>query len=81
MKEKVEEWFKLHETHIGKWSLIGRIAKDLNLETFKYGLAFWDKKYDWNNQVAEALNKLLSQEKLKVTGHGRAYKYEYVEDK
>ena len=81
LKIRVEQWFKEHKTHKGKWTLIGRIAKDLKLETFPYQFAGRGKHYDWNNDVAKALNELRKQNKIETVKDGRAYRISWSEKK
>lgn len=81
MKNKIEQWFKRHKFHVGKWSLVGHIAKDLNLETFECGLPFWYKTYPWNNEVAKVLNELSKEGKIRQGVQGRAYRYDWNDEK
>ena len=77
MKTKIEQWFKENKSHFGKWSLIGKIAEDLNIETFEYGLSFWNRTYPWNNDIAKAINELIKEEKIKLSVKGRGYLIEW----
>ncbi len=76
MKNRILNWFKEHKTHRGKWSLIGRIAKDLNIETFEIKL--WHTTYSYNNEIAIALNELKAEGVIVIGVSGRAYTFEYV---
>lgn len=79
LKERVIQWLRENHQIKGKWSAIGKIAKDLGLETFPFEFRGTGKFYTWNRELAIVLNELLSENILEVSRSGNAYLYTYKE--
>ena len=80
LEKLVLQWCKTNFPHRGKWSLIGKIATDLGLPTFPHNERHWYEPYDWNNDVARAINKFLEEGIIDVRGSGNAYLYYLKEE-
>jgi len=78
LKTKVVEWFKKNKSHRGKWSMIARICGELGVETFPYQWAGRGKYHEYNNEVAEIINELISDYTLSITKDGNAYLISYI---